>query len=60
MGSECVFTGLACDGGLVHPDGTVGCGFKEAPDAGCAWMADVPDGKSPRDFYNETIMEAMR
>ena len=60
MREECPFTGLGCDGGETYPDGTIGCAFKESPDAECAWIADVPDGTSPRDFYNQTIMEALK
>lgn len=57
---ECPFTGCECDGGAIYPNGTVGCAFKGSPDSECAWLADVPDGTSPRDFYNEKIMEALR
>ena len=49
-----------CDGGTIHADGTVGCAFRETPEGECAWIADVPEGTSPRDFYNQTIMEATR
>ncbi|MBQ9002161.1 MAG: hypothetical protein IJ087_09940 [Eggerthellaceae bacterium] len=58
--SECLFTGCECDGGRTHADGATGCAYKETPDSECAWLADVPDGTSPRDFYNEKIMEALR
>ena len=60
MSGECPFTGRGCDGGETYQDVTVGCGFMESPDAECAWMADVPDGTSPRDFYNAKMMEAIR
>ena len=59
--SECLFIPTAeCDGGAIHADGTIGCAFKEAPDAECSWIADVPEGTSPRDFYNQAIMEALK
>jgi len=58
--TECMFTGGTCDGGMIYEDGTVGCGFKESPDAECSWIVDVPEGTSPRDFYNQSIMEALR
>lgn len=59
--SECLFIPTAeCDGGTIHADGTIGCAFKEAPDAECSWIADVPEGTSPRDFYNQAIMEALK
>ena len=51
---------MECDGGTVYANGTIGCGFKESPGTKCAWMADLPEGASPRDFYNEKIMEAAR
>lgn len=56
---RCPFTTGRCDGGEIYADGTVGCGF--APDAGgeCEWMAELPDGTSPRDFYNAALMDAM-
>ena len=56
---NCPFTRGECDGGIVHEDGNVGCAFKEAPDAECAWMAELPEGMSPRDFYNEKVLEAI-
>ena len=56
----CPFVGCGCDGGAIHADGTVGCGFKEHPDALCAWMDELPPNTSPRDFYNAAVMEAMR
>ena len=58
--NQCPFTRGACDGGEIHANGTVGCGYKVSPDSECAWLADVPDGTSPRDFYNEKILEAAR
>ena len=55
---KCPFTGLACDGGKVYSDGTVGCAFKKEPDAVCEWTGELPEGTSPRDFYNQALMEA--
>ena len=55
--SRCPFTGGACDGGAVYDDGTVGCAYKDAPDEPCAWVGELPPGTSPRDFYNQTVME---
>lgn len=57
---RCPFTGGACDGGTIHADGTVGCGFRESPDTTCKWTAELPDGMSPRDFYNAALMEALK
>ena len=57
--SRCSFTGSACDGGLVYGDGTVGCGYKGAPGDECAWLDELTDGTSPRDFYNQTVMEVI-
>ena len=56
----CPFTRSECDGGTVYEDGTIGCGFRETPDSECEWMTDLSDGQSPRDYYNELLMEAMR
>jgi len=56
----CPFTSLECDGGEMYADGTVGCWAKESPDAACSALADVPDGMTPRDYYNETLMKEMR
>ena len=57
---KCPFTGAECDGGTMFQDGTIGCAYKTAPDAECAWIAKLPEGVSPRDFYNQSIMEAMQ
>lgn len=57
---NCPFTRGECDGAEMYDDGTIGCAFMEAPDAECAWIAELPEGASPRDFYNQTIMEALR
>ena len=56
----CPFVGTGCDGGAIHADGSVGCGYKAAPDAECAWTGEVPANVSPRDFYNAAVMEATR
>jgi len=56
---KCPFTGLACDGGTVDIYGTVGCAYKRSPEGECAWTRDVPGGVSPRDFYNQSVMDAM-
>lgn len=56
--AECPFTGARCDGGGIHPDGRIGCAFKETPEGECAWMDDLRDGEHPRDFYNRMAMEA--
>ena len=58
-GARCSFTGGECDGGKVYPDGTVGCGYRESPESECAWIAEMPDGTGPRDFYNAACMEVM-
>ena len=55
----CPFTGGRCDGGEIHPDGTIGCAFKREPSDECEWTAELPEGASPRDRYNELMMEAM-
>ncbi len=60
MSGRCPFTGGRCDGGETYPNGTVGCGYKATPDAECKWLAELPDGASPRDFYNQAIMEESR
>ena len=57
-GGRCPFTLSGCDGGTVHDDGTVGCAYKQSPDAPCIWIAEVPAGTSPRDFYNGKVIEA--
>ena len=56
---QCPFTGGECDGGIVYPDGTVGCGFKPSADDECVWFTDVPDGMSPRDFYNDAVISVL-
>jgi len=58
MDARCPFTEGPCDGGTVHADGRVGCGFKESPDAECEWLADVPDWEHPRDFRNRMLIDA--
>ena len=57
---RCPFTNLECDGGVVYPSGTVGCGYKELSKGECAVMADVPKWVAPRDFYNAAVMDAFR
>lgn len=56
---KCPFTGGECDGGTPHADGTAGCGYKATPSSECEWLAELPDGTSPRDFYNQTVMEVI-
>ena len=56
----CPFTLRECDGGEVHEDGSIGCGFKDTPESECSWMEDLPECMKPRDYYNELLMEAMR
>ena len=58
MDGRCPFTGGTCDGGETYPDGAIGCGYKDAPGAECAWLAELPDGEQPRDFYNRMLLEA--
>ena len=59
MNGRCPFTGGECDGGEVQDDGTVGCGYKDAPGTECPWIAELPDGTGPRDFYNAAVMEVL-
>ena len=59
MAERCPFTGGECDGGTAG-DGWAGCGYKDAPDSRCLWADDVPESTSPRDFYNDTVMEVLR
>jgi len=58
--NRCPFTGGECDGGAIHAGGIVGCAYKESPIAECAWLAELPDGTAPRDFYNTALMEVAR
>ena len=60
MSSTCPFTLRECDGGVIHADNSVGCGYKVDPRSECSWEHDVPKHVSPRDFYNAALMEAMR
>ena len=55
---QCPYTLLGCDGGTIREDGTIGCGYKEAPDSACVW---TEDGRASggRDFYNSTVMEML-
>ena len=57
--SRCPFTGDICDGGIVHDDETVGCGFKPSADGKCVWLAEVPEATSPRDFHNTVLIDAL-
>ena len=57
-GTRCPFTTLPCDGGAIHADGSIGCAFKATPDSVCEWMAELPEGESARDYYNELVMAA--
>lgn len=54
----CPFTATTCTGGIIYDDGWIGCVFKDAPESECSWLAEVPDGQTPRDFYIEKVMEA--
>ena len=59
MEGRCPFVGGECSGGTVD-GGWVGCAYKDSPEGECEWIAELPAGTSPRDFYNAMAMEAAR
>lgn len=52
---RCPFVGCVCTGGY-KTENAAGCGYKKTPDSECEQLRDLPDGISPRDWYNEMIV----
>lgn len=52
----CPFTGGRCDGGEIYADGSIGCVMGPSPEE-CGMLGCVPDGETPRDYYNRMLME---